>query len=58
MPKTGRPSLGENRLGASPSRTVRLPKEMDDALTARAHAEHTTPSALIRQAVRDLLVGT
>ncbi len=48
----GRPSLsGKNSTGPSPKRQVRLPMELDTALTNRARAEAKTPSELIRIAV-------
>ena len=48
----GRPSLsGKNSTGPSPKRQVRLPIELDTALTNRARAEAKTPSELIRVAV-------
>jgi hypothetical protein len=48
----GRPSLsGKKRSGPSPKRQVRLPIELDTALTNRARAEAKTPSELIRVAV-------
>ncbi len=45
----GRPSLG--RSGTSPSRTLRLPRDLDAALVARAEAEHRKPSEVVREAL-------
>ncbi len=49
----GRPSLG--RTGTSPSRTLRLPRELDEALVARAAAEHRKPSEIVREALSSYL---
>jgi hypothetical protein len=54
--KVGRPSLGS--AGRSPSRTVRLPGPLDAALLERSRTEHTTPSAIIRQALHEFLAPT
>jgi uncharacterized protein (DUF4415 family) len=50
--KRGRPALG-----SAPARveSVRLDPELRDQLTARAQADGTTPSEVIRQALRDYL---
>lgn len=45
----GRPSLG--RSGTSPSRTLRLPRDLDAALIARAEAEDRKPSEVMREAL-------
>ena len=48
----GRPSVdGTMRAGHSPVRQVRLPRELDDRLKARAAAEHRKPSELMREAL-------
>ncbi|MDR1189526.1 MAG: ribbon-helix-helix protein, CopG family [Bifidobacteriaceae bacterium] len=52
-PRTGRPWLSGS--GPSGTRTVRLPEGLDAALAARAKAENTTPSHVIREALRDYL---
>lgn len=49
----GRPSLGG--AGTSPSRTLRLPRELDEALIARAAAEHRKPSEIVREALSNYL---
>lgn len=49
----GRPSL--STAGTSPSRTVRLPRELDTALVDLARAEGRKPSAIVRDAVADYL---
>lgn len=49
----GRPSLGHT--GTSPSRTLRLPRELDEALVARAAAEHRKPSEIVREALSNYL---
>lgn len=52
----GRPSLsGRVGAGASPKRQVRLPRELDELLVARAAAEHRSPSELMRDAVAEYL---
>lgn len=52
----GRPALdGRVAKGASPVRHVRLPQELDDALTARAAADRTVPSQVMRDALRQYL---
>ena len=48
-PKTGRPWLGDH--GPSASRSVRLPAALDAALIARARADRTTPSMVLREAL-------
>lgn len=50
--KRGRPALGS---GPSSVESVRLEPELRDQLTARAQADGTTPSEVIRQALRDYL---
>jgi len=48
----GRPALdGSSGSGASPRRQVRLSRQLDEALAARAAAEHRQPSAVIRDAI-------
>jgi hypothetical protein len=49
----GKPSLSTT--GVSPSRTLRLPREMDAQLVARAAAEHRKPSAIMRDALAEYL---
>ncbi|MBA3019649.1 ribbon-helix-helix domain-containing protein [Propionicimonas sp.] len=49
----GRPSL--STAGISPSRTVRLPRDLDSALINLARAEGRKPSAIVRDAVADYL---
>lgn len=54
--RRGRPGLnGGAGSGESPKRQVRLPRELDAALTERAAAEHRRPSAIIRDALSDYL---
>jgi uncharacterized protein (DUF4415 family) len=50
--KRGRPALGSAPASVE---SVRLDPELRDRLTARAHADGTTPSEVIRQALRDYL---
>lgn len=50
--KRGRPALGS---GPASVESVRLEPELRDQLTARAQADGTTPSEIIRQALRDYL---
>lgn len=49
----GKPSLSDK--GTSPSRSLRLPEDMDAQLIARAAAEHRKPSAIIREALAQYL---
>ena len=49
----GKPSL--SRKGTSPSRSVRLPEDMDAQLLARSKAEHRKPSAILRDALAEYL---
>jgi hypothetical protein len=49
----GKPSLSAK--GTSPSRSLRLPEEMDAQLVARAAAEHRKPSAIMRDALAQYL---
>ena len=49
----GRPSLSS--AGTSPSRTVRLPRDLDSALVDLARVEGRKPSAIVRDAVADYL---
>ncbi|MGF4043859.1 ribbon-helix-helix protein, CopG family [Paenarthrobacter nitroguajacolicus] len=49
----GKPSLSAK--GTSPSRSIRLPEEMDAQLLARAAAEHRKPSAIMRDALAEYL---
>ncbi|WP_066517236.1 hypothetical protein [Curtobacterium ammoniigenes] len=53
----GRPSLAGASGGPSPSRTVRLPRDLDAALVARANEEHRRPSELVRDAVIAYLIA-
>jgi uncharacterized protein (DUF4415 family) len=50
--KRGRPALGSAPASVE---SVRLDPELRDQLTARAQADGTTPSEVIRQALRDYL---
>jgi hypothetical protein len=50
--RAGRPTLGTS---AATVESVRLDPELRDALLRRAEADHTTPSALIREALRRYL---
>lgn len=50
--KRGRPALGS---APATVESVRLDPELRDQLTARAQADGTTPSEVIRQALRDYL---
>lgn len=50
--KRGRPALGSAPASVE---SVRLEPELRDQLTARAQADGTTPSEVIRQALRDYL---
>ena len=50
--KRGRPSLGSAPASVE---SVRLDPELRDQLTQRAKADGTTPSEVIRQALRDYL---
>ena len=50
--KRGRPALGS---GPSSVESVRLDPELRDQLAERARADGTTPSEVIRQALRDYL---
>jgi hypothetical protein len=52
----GRPRLPGTPTGASPSRRVRLPADVDARLTARAAAEGRPMSAILRDAVSDYLL--
>lgn len=48
----GRPTLdGTVATGKSPTRTLRLPRELDALLTERATAEHRKPSEVMREAL-------
>ncbi|BCW64773.1 ribbon-helix-helix protein, CopG family [Paenarthrobacter sp. MSM-2-10-13] len=49
----GKPSLSAR--GTSPSRSLRLPEEMDAQLVARAAAEQRKPSAIMRDALAEYL---
>lgn len=49
----GKPSLSTR--GTSPSRSLRLPEEMDAQLVARAQMEHRKPSAILRDALAQYL---
>jgi uncharacterized protein (DUF4415 family) len=50
--KRGRPALGSAPAGVE---SVRLDPELRDQLTERAKADGTTPSEVIRQALRNYL---
>jgi uncharacterized protein (DUF4415 family) len=50
--KRGRPALGSAPASVE---SVRLDPELRDQLTQRAEADGTTPSEVIRQALRDYL---
>jgi hypothetical protein len=50
--KRGRPALGSGPAGVE---SVRLDPELRDRLAERAKADGTTPSEVIRQALRDYL---
>jgi hypothetical protein len=50
--KRGRPALGSAPASVE---SVRLDPELRDELTQRAKADGTTPSEIIRQALRDYL---
>jgi uncharacterized protein (DUF4415 family) len=50
--KRGRPALGSAPASVE---SVRLDPELRDRLAARAQADGTTPSEVIRQALRDYL---
>ncbi len=52
--RMGRP-VGGKRRGKSPSRTVRLPSDLDGRLAAYADETHTTPSEVVRRAVDEYL---
>lgn len=49
----GKPSLSSS--GTSPSRTIRLPKDMDAQLVARSEIEHRKPSEILREALAQYL---
>ncbi|PTT68106.1 ribbon-helix-helix protein, CopG family [Arthrobacter sp. HMWF013] len=49
----GKPSLSAR--GTSPSRSLRLPADMDAQLVERAEQEHRNPSAIIRDALAQYL---
>lgn len=52
----GRPNLqGKQGSGRSPVRQVRLPRDLDDALLVRAAGERSTPSEVLRRALRAYL---
>ena len=52
--RMGRP-VGEGRRGSSPTRTIRLPAELNRRLDAYTSAEHTTPSEVMRRALDEYL---
>jgi hypothetical protein len=52
--RMGRPVGGSQR-GASPTRTIRLPAELDKRLEAYVSAEHTTSSEVMRRALDEYL---
>lgn len=49
----GKPSLSAK--GTSPSRSLRLPEDMDAQLVAQAEREHRKPSAILRDALAEYL---
>ncbi|QHK20103.1 ribbon-helix-helix protein, CopG family [Pseudarthrobacter psychrotolerans] len=49
----GKPSLSAK--GTSPSRSLRLPVDMDARLVEQAQKEHRNPSAIIRDALAEYL---
>ena len=49
----GKPSLSQG--GTSPSRTVRLPKDMDAQLLEQSERENRKPSAILRDALAQYL---
>lgn len=52
----GRPTLdGTVATGKSPTRQVRLPRDLDALLTERAAAEHRKPSEIMREALDNYL---
>lgn len=52
----GRPTLsGTTGSGRSPKRQVRLPADLDAALTRRAEEEHRRPSEIMREALSQYL---
>ena len=52
--RMGRP-VGGRRPGASPSRTIRMPAELDQRLVVYAEAAHTSPSEVLRRALEEYL---
>jgi hypothetical protein len=50
--RRGRPSMGSGPADVVP---VRIDPELRDAIEARAEAEHTTTSEIIREAIRRFL---
>lgn len=52
-PRKGRPWLDDS--GPSRSRTVRLPGNLDIALTVCAESENVSPSEIIREALSEYL---
>ena len=54
LDRGGRPSLGE---GISPVLQVRLDRETQTQLVELAEADHTTPSAVARDAIKAFLKG-
>lgn len=52
--RMGRP-VGESRRGSSPTRTIRLPAQLNTRLDAYVSAEHTTPSEVMRRALDEYL---
>jgi hypothetical protein len=56
IPGPGRPRVGNEMHGPTATRTVRIPDGIDKALKARAAADDTTPSEVIRRALVDYLV--
>lgn len=56
VPRGGRPSLGgQAGTGPSPKRQVRLPRDLDDRLVARAADEHRDLSEIMRDAIAEYL---
>jgi hypothetical protein len=54
VPGPGRTPL-EGRRGPTANRTVRIPEGIDKALRARAEADSTSPSEIIRKALTEYL---
>lgn len=52
--RMGRP-VGESRRGSSPTRTIRLPADLNSRLDAYVSAQHTTLSEVMRRALDEYL---